>query len=69
MAHVSGILGLYDLYEHRCRKMLKVGRALKKVVRVVRAKNLGHAQFSLKPRLFCVHDTLNKSLLVEAMKK
>ena len=54
---------------HRCRKMLKVGGALNKVARVARAKILGHAHFSLKPRPFCVHDALSKSLLVEAMKK
>ena len=54
---------------HRRRKMLKVGGALNKVARVARAKIFGHAHFSLKPRPFCVHDALSKSLLVEATKK
>ena len=59
------LICIYSYREHRHRKMLKVEGALKKL----RAKNFGHAHFSLKPHPFCIYDALSKSLLVEATKK
>ena len=49
----------FDINNHRRRNALKV-RGSEKVVHVAHAKVMDHTHFSLKPRPFCIYDTLSE---------